>query len=217
MSRAYVSWRFWLIAVAVGCLLPLMVWAAEQEKTESNALVPGAETIQEPASPPSSLEEMMRSMEQKMDQMMQSPFGRHGRMPSWFDDDAGLFPGPFRGGLGKDQLPVRQARSNITQKDDNLIVTIDLPGHDKSTIDLRIKDQSLILRSERKSVNKEDKDNKVFREEISYGSFSQIFALPRKVLETKAKASYADGVLTVTLPIDTSVPADEEGTKIPVN
>ncbi|HOT29010.1 MAG TPA: Hsp20/alpha crystallin family protein [Candidatus Ozemobacteraceae bacterium] len=217
MSRAYGSWRFWLIAVTVGCLLPFMVWAADQEKTDSNALKPDTETIQEPASPPSSLEDMMRSMEQKMDQMLQSPFGQRGRMPRWFDDDFGLFPGAFKGGMGKNMFPVRQARSNITQKDDNIIVTIDLPGHDKSTIDLRIKDRALILKSERKSMNKEDKDNKVFREEISYGSFSQIFELPRKVLETQAKASYADGVLTVTLPVDKTAPQDEDGFKIPVN
>jgi len=217
MSRLYRSWLIWPLLVAVGCFLPFMVWAAEQGKTDSPVLKPNSGTIQEQATTSSSLEDMMRSMEQKMDQIMQAPFGRRGRMPHWFEEDFGLFPGGFNTGGEKNQFPLHRAKSNITQKDDNLIVTIDLPGHDKNTIDLRIKDKALILKSERKSVNKEDKDNKVFREEISYGSVSQIFELPRKVVESRAKASYADGVLTVTLPIDTSAPVDDEGVKIPIN
>ncbi|HNW33438.1 MAG TPA: Hsp20/alpha crystallin family protein [Candidatus Ozemobacteraceae bacterium] len=183
MLRACLRWRVWMLVAVAGCLVPFSLWAADKE----------------------GLEEMMRSMDQKMDQMMQTPFGGHGgEMPRWLNDPADVFP-------------MRRAKSNITEKGDSLVVTIDLPGHDKNSINLRIKDQTLILKSERKSVNKEDKDNKVLREEISYGSFSQMFELPRKVLETQAKAIYADGVLTVTLPIDKAAPAEDDGFKVPVN
>lgn len=217
MTQGTVRWRFWLLVVAVACTLPLIVLAAEQEKNEPKADKQGDETIQMPANPSPSLEDMMKSMEEKMDQMMQNPVGGHGRMPRWFDDDPGFFPPPVKGFFGKNAFPMKRVKSNISQKGDDLIVTIDLPGHDKNSIDLRIKDQALILKSERKSVTKEDSDKKMFREEISYGSFSQVFELPRKVLETQAKASYADGVLTVTLPIDKTAPQDEDGFKIPVN
>ncbi len=212
MKRPWVWCLVLSVAVAAG-LLPLMIRAEEKDQAS------GALTLQprSPADqPPASLEEMIRSMEEKMDKLMESPF-RSGRFPRWFDDDFGF---PFGGKRGSPVTGLwsggSAARSNITQSGDRLVVTIDLPGHDKSAIDLRLKDRSLILSSERKSMTKEDKDQKSFREEISYGRFSQVFELPRRVIASQAAATYDNGVLTVTLPIDTTAPS-EEGIRIPIN
>lgn len=106
--------------------------------------------------------------------------------------------------------------SDMKLVDDSLVLTIDLPGHSKETIDLRIKDNNLVVSSERKSQSNESKD-KYFRKEISYGSFSRIIALPRKVINDKVTASYKDGVLTVRAPIDNSTPIEPKGHKIPIN
>lgn len=211
MKRLWM-WFLVLSMVAVAGLVPLMIRAEEKDQAS------GALTLQpqSPADqPPGSIEDMIRSMEEKMDKLMESPF-RSGRFPRWFDDDFGIPLG------GKRRAPSMglwsggsAARSNITQQGDRLVVTIDLPGHDKSAIDLRLKDRSLILSSERKSVTKEDKDQKAFREEISYGRFSQVFDLPRRVIASQSTAAYDNGVLTVTLPIDTTAPP-EEGIRIPI-
>jgi HSP20 family protein len=110
-----------------------------------------------------------------------------------------------------------QGRTDVRIEDDNVIVLIDLPGHDKDAIDLRLKGNDLIITSERKSEQSQEEKDKFFRREISYGNFSRVIALPRKVIEAKASAAYRDGVLKVTLPIDKTSPLDEKGHKIPIN
>lgn len=107
-------------------------------------------------------------------------------------------------------------RADVKQVGDNLVITIDLPGHEKSSLDLRIKDGDLIISSERKSQFK-DKKGKYFRQEISYGKFSRVIALPKKIIEDKISAKFSNGVLTVTAPIDNSKPVEPQGHKITIN
>lgn len=131
---------------------------------------------------------------------------------------------PSMNGLGGMRMPdltrsmhgFNQGRTDLRIENDNVIVLIDLPGHIKDSIDLRLKGNDLIISSERKSEQTEENKDNFFRREISYGNFSRVIALPRKVIETKAVAVYRDGVLKVTLPIDKASPVDEKGFKIPI-
>ena len=107
-----------------------------------------------------------------------------------------------------------QGRSDVRVEGDNLVVVVDLPGHDKDAIDLRIKDDTLVVSSERKSEVSETEKDKFYRREISYGNFSRVIALPRKVIEEKATANYENGVLKVVLPIDNKASKDAEGYRI---
>lgn len=110
-----------------------------------------------------------------------------------------------------------QGRADVRIEGDDILVLMDLPGHSKESIDLRIRNNELIISSERKSEKSEEEKDKFFRREISYGNFSRVIALPRKVIENKASAVYKDGVLKVTLPIDQARPVNEDGFKIPIN
>lgn len=131
---------------------------------------------------------------------------------------------PSMHGLGGMRMPdltrsmhgFNQGRTDLRIENDNVIVLIDLPGHSKDSIDLRLNGNDLIVSSERKSEQTEENKDSFFRREISYGNFSRVIALPRKVIETKAVAVYRDGVLKVTLPIDKTSPVDEKGFKIPI-
>lgn len=111
-----------------------------------------------------------------------------------------------------------EARTDIRESNDQLLVKIDLPGIDKNAIELKLKDNRLIITTERKetSTSKDDK-GQVYRNEISYGSFSKVIELPRRVIENKIEAKYENGVLTVIAPIDTSNPQVEDGQKIKIN
>ena len=113
-------------------------------------------------------------------------------------------------------IDMTTGRADVKQVGDNLIVTVDLPGQKKSSLNLRIKDGALIISSERKSETSK-KGTKYFRKEISYGTFSRVIALPEKVIENKITAKLVDGVLTVTAPIDKSKPQEPQGHKIIVN
>jgi HSP20 family protein len=145
-------------------------------------------------------------MQKEMNEMMKS-FGGRG-MPKGF----GKFPG------GQVFSSVQTQAHDISLSGDNLIITIDLPGHSKDRIDLRLKGNMLTISSERKSQNSQQNKNKSFyKQEISYGHFSRSISLPRKVIKEKTHATYKNGVLTVVAPIDKSSPENEKGYPIPIH
>jgi len=111
------------------------------------------------------------------------------------------------------------AKTDIREIDDKLMVKIDLPGVEKEAIDLKVKNNRLIISSERKQQSSSSDDKgKVYRNEVSYGSFSRVIELPRKVIEDKIEANYENGVLTVTAEIDKTAPAPEDnGRSIKIN
>ncbi|MGH9794314.1 MAG: Hsp20/alpha crystallin family protein, partial [Candidatus Acidiferrales bacterium] len=66
-------------------------------------------------------------------------------------------------------------------------------------IDIRIENNTLSIRGERKFEKKVSEEN-YLRVERAYGSFSRSFALPNTVNAEQINAEYRNGVLTVTLP-----------------
>ena len=76
---------------------------------------------------------------------------------------------------------------------------VELPGVDPKDLDVRIEDNTLFLKGERK-LEKEVKEENYHRIERSYGSFTRSFALPSSVDDDKTSAEYKDGVLTLTMP-----------------
>jgi HSP20 family protein len=73
------------------------------------------------------------------------------------------------------------------------------PGIEPKDVDVRVENNVLTLRGERK-FESEVKREKYHRVERAYGTFSRSFTLPSVVDTEKIKAEYKDGVLQVTLP-----------------
>ncbi|GAB4267292.1 MAG: Hsp20/alpha crystallin family protein [Candidatus Rifleibacteriota bacterium] len=143
-----------------------------------------------------------KSFEDEMNRMFESFRGFKGlNLPDWTRQMHGF----------------EQGRADVRIEGDNIVVLVDLPGHDKDKIDLRVKGRDLIISSERKSEVSEEEKGKFYRREISYGNFSRVIALPKKVIAEKATAKFKDGVLKVTLPIDKTSPDDENGFKVEIN
>jgi len=88
---------------------------------------------------------------------------------------------------------------DIYEQDGNIVLKAELPGIDAKDVDIRLEDNVLTLRGERKLDNEVKREN-YHRVERSYGSFSRSFTLPTVVDQEKIKADYRDGVLRVTLP-----------------
>lgn len=88
---------------------------------------------------------------------------------------------------------------DIYETENEIVVKAELPGVDKKGIDLRIENNVLTLRGERR-FEKETKDENYHRIERSYGAFSRSFSIPTLVDEEKISADYKDGVLNITLP-----------------
>ena len=75
----------------------------------------------------------------------------------------------------------------------------ELPGIDAGDVDIRVENNVLTLRGERK-FESEVKREDCHRVERAYGTFSRSFTLPNVVDTEKIKADYRDGLLQVTLP-----------------
>lgn len=81
-----------------------------------------------------------------------------------------------------------------------IVLKAELPGISSEDIDLRMENNTLTVRGERKR-DTEVKQDQYHRVERSYGAFSRSFALPTRVDTDKVRADFRDGVLTITLPV----------------
>ena len=88
---------------------------------------------------------------------------------------------------------------DIYEDGNNLVLKADLPDVNEKDLDLRIENNMLTLRGERKFEKKVDEEN-YLRVERRYGAFSRSFSLPNTVDTAAIKAEYKNGVLTVILP-----------------
>ncbi len=90
-------------------------------------------------------------------------------------------------------------RVDVTEDNDNLYVSAELPGVDKKEVKVSVVGDVLTISGEKKTEQRDEKKN-YYRIERSYGSFSRSFALPAEISVDKINAEFKDGVLHVTLP-----------------
>ena len=88
---------------------------------------------------------------------------------------------------------------DIFENEHELIVKADLPDVKPEELDIRVENNILTIRGERKFEKKVDEKN-YLRVERSYGAFARSFALANTVNSEAIKADYKDGVLTLTIP-----------------
>ena len=88
---------------------------------------------------------------------------------------------------------------DIYEREGNLELKAELPGVDPKDVDVRVENNVLTLRGERR-IDKDVKRESYHRVERAYGSFSRSFTLPSMVDTEHIKAEFKDGVLHLTLP-----------------
>lgn len=88
---------------------------------------------------------------------------------------------------------------DIFETEHELVVKADLPDVDPKDLDIRVENNILTLRGERKFEKKVNEDN-YLRVERAYGSFSRSFSLSNTVNSEAIKADYQNGVLTLSIP-----------------
>ncbi len=88
---------------------------------------------------------------------------------------------------------------DIYETGHELVVKADLPEVDPKDLDIRVENNILTIRGERKFEKKVNEDN-YLRVERAYGSFARSFTLANTVNSDAIKADYQDGVLTLTIP-----------------
>ncbi|HXC87593.1 MAG TPA: Hsp20/alpha crystallin family protein [Candidatus Cybelea sp.] len=88
---------------------------------------------------------------------------------------------------------------DIYETEHELVVKADLPEVDPKELDIRVENNLLTIRGERKFEKKVSEDH-YLRVERAYGSFSRSFSLANTVDAEAIKADYQNGVLTLTIP-----------------
>lgn len=99
----------------------------------------------------------------------------------------------------------------VSDSDKELRICAELPGLTENDVELSVDDGVLTIRGERRQ---ESDDKARGYSERYYGRFERRIALPGGVKEDEAKASFQDGLLTVTLP---KAPEAAHGKRIPIN
>ena len=91
---------------------------------------------------------------------------------------------------------------DLEEKSDRYIVTVNAPGADESSIDVKLKDQQLHISIKTEQAEDEDSDaNGQYRyRERFVGEFHRILALPDAGKESDMKTAYKNGVLTINIP-----------------
>ena len=88
---------------------------------------------------------------------------------------------------------------DIYETPNELVVKADLPDVNEKEIDVRVENNLLTVRGERKFEKSVPEEN-YLRVERTYGAFSRSFSLPNTVNPEAIRAEYKNGVLTVNLP-----------------
>lgn len=85
------------------------------------------------------------------------------------------------------------------EKDQNLMIRAEIPGVDKSDLDVHVENGVLTIRGARKRDAAVD-EGSAYRFERTYGTFVRSFTLPTTVDGSRIAATYKDGMLQIAVP-----------------
>jgi HSP20 family protein len=126
-----------------------------------------------------------------------------------YDSQLNRLLGDFFGRTSQDQnLTTWAPAVDIFEGENELVVKADLPDIKPEELDIRVENNILTIRGERKfekvarSAGASDKvdERNYLRVERSYGSFARSFSLANTVKTDAIRADYKDGVLTLSIP-----------------
>ena len=121
--------------------------------------------------------------------MMWDPFNELKRMRKEFErlmTDGPSFP-DFRTPL-----------TDIEVEDDEVKVSLEIPGVDKEGVELNVTETELEIKAD-KIKSKKEKDKGYYKRERRYAGFYRLIPLPVEVVPEETEAEFEDGVLEVEL------------------
>ncbi|HKU21940.1 MAG TPA: Hsp20/alpha crystallin family protein [Terriglobales bacterium] len=89
--------------------------------------------------------------------------------------------------------------ADVYEDENHVTLKLEVPGIDEKDLDIRVENNNLIIKGERK-FEKEEKEENFRRVERQYGTFVRSFALPSIVDTDNINANYDKGVLTISMP-----------------
>lgn len=114
----------------------------------------------------------------------------HDQFNRWLEDNSA------RDHSGHADLATWAPPVDIYETENELVVKADLPDLQDKDIDVRVENNMLTIRGERK-FDKDVNEDSYLRVERVYGSFMRSFSLPTTVNSESVRAEYHSGVLTL--------------------
>ena len=87
---------------------------------------------------------------------------------------------------------------DVYEDEHKVVLKLEIPGVSQEDVDVRVENNTLTVRGERK-FEKEEKEENFHRIERRYGSFVRSFALPNTIDTENVNASYENGILKIEL------------------
>jgi HSP20 family protein len=110
-----------------------------------------------------------------------------------------LFEDTFNGSRSaQSDLATWAPAVDVFETENDLVVKADLPDVQEKDLDIRVENNTLTIRGERKFEQQVHED-KYLRIERAYGTFTRSFSLPNTVNAEAIRAEYRNGVLTVRM------------------
>ena len=131
----------------------------------------------------------------------QAPVSRlHQEVNRLFDDFFKDFSPAFLGQSVSGSQPWIAPKIDISETEEKYQVAVEVPGIAKEDIDIKVHNDTLIIKGEKKDSREEANDEKYHLVERTYGNFQRVLALPSEVDQDNIGANFKDGVLLLTLP-----------------
>jgi HSP20 family protein len=132
---------------------------------------------------PRKISSMLEDMDRMFEGFLGRPFG-----PRWLPSIR--WP---------EEMEISYPAVDIFEDNKHVTVKAELPGMTKEELDVNITEEAITISGEKKKEEKVE-EKEYYRVERSHGSFSRTFSFPTEVQSAKARASFKDGVLEVSIP-----------------
>ncbi len=118
---------------------------------------------------------------------------------TWVEDLFEDLPFTFRPLFAPVRTRALMPAVDVYETDDSVVVEADLPGIRKEDIELSVLENRLTISGSMRR-EREVSGEGYYRRERQRGRFERTITLPVEVQAEKAKATFVDGVLTITIP-----------------
>ncbi|MFY0991463.1 Hsp20/alpha crystallin family protein [Halomonas sp. C05BenzN] len=123
----------------------------------------------------------------------------HQELDRWMDGMMRQFGMPSLGSGFGDMPALLRPSLDITEHDDHYEIGVEVPGVEEKDVKLSLDDHRLVIEGEKRQESS-TREERYQRIERSYGSFRRVLDLPGDARVDEIKASFANGVLRITVP-----------------
>jgi HSP20 family protein len=98
-----------------------------------------------------------------------------------------------------EETGILKPKIDLSAAEQEYLLTVEIPGVSDQDVSVDLSGNTMTIKGEKKQ-EKEEKEKNYYRIERNYGSFQRVLSLPEDVDQEGVKASFKNGVLSITMP-----------------